>query len=321
MMIGSPLEEVSRISEARSQLREAISLYYFCFHLRENQGAMNVINSALDIIDDTLEGMHWFFQDGKEDDNGAIYVSSIGLLQAIYIQLDASRQICKCLGINLTDQAQYDKIASLRNCAAGHPVLTDRENNDHKDASHFWDRSSLSWEGFTLFSTSYRSGRAKNVRRSIIFSELMRDHAALVIGRLNKALDHLKQKEVAFRNESKNLGLKDEMRSWDWLVRKIVEQADGKYNHKDSHCRMIATMIERVDAMLERIPGEGIRNETKSDIIAVMELIKNLPAIYLSNEEELQLRSYVAFLNTEINDIYKYIDSLEARLAEPVIGA
>jgi hypothetical protein len=90
--------------------------------LLKNSDNWNQICSSLDTIGDTLLSQQEYLNADYPVNHGLRYIYTYGLLQALFIQQDAMRNLSEAFGIQskLTDRLK--EIRSLRNASIGHPT-------------------------------------------------------------------------------------------------------------------------------------------------------------------------------------------------------
>src|SRR5205814_9072236 len=96
----------------------------------------NTIASALDTLADTAEAIS-AYGEGSEMDRSHIYLASYGVLQALYVQQDATFWLCKLLDVDpvsgfegpgewARSVAPLEAARMARNNSVGHPVRREK---------------------------------------------------------------------------------------------------------------------------------------------------------------------------------------------------
>lgn len=113
--------------------------------LRADTPRWNMVCSALDTIGDAQLAIREYL-DGKlsAPTHGITYLAIYGVLQTLYVQQDALRDLGRAVGIELELPDDLKAIRDIRNAAAGHPT------NHRKRFSNTINRNAMSAAGFEL---------------------------------------------------------------------------------------------------------------------------------------------------------------------------
>jgi len=179
------------IYELVSQIREYIEKPWKQYTLLETPLWFQ-LTSALDMIEDMEHAIN-AYEELESPSLPLLYLSTVGVLQALFVQQDAMNHLIEALGYRVddffdeTDKAQMKNIREIRNQAIGHPTKRDRPKPTQYN---YIIQRTLSLEGFEIlfFWEDGRQGHRKvdlpnliSLQRSIIQNTL-----AKVISRLSR---------------------------------------------------------------------------------------------------------------------------------------
>ncbi|MEA2583880.1 MAG: hypothetical protein QOF33_1965, partial [Thermomicrobiales bacterium] len=112
-----------------AKIRDHINGPRLNYILSRNSGKWNQLCSSLDIVEDTQLAIDAYCAaddsaDGTNRNVGQQYLALYGLLQALFLQQDASAHLCEALDIpfDLKDFPRLDAIRDVRNASIGHPT-------------------------------------------------------------------------------------------------------------------------------------------------------------------------------------------------------
>jgi hypothetical protein len=147
--------ELGALQDLASRFRSLINEPRRHHAIFQRQRDFNFICSAMDIIDDILFALRSYTTQ-HHDDQGLAYLEIFGVLQALFVQQDAVRQLYRIVtggAINL--ETEYPDIKAIRDVrvrVAGHPV-------GGAGGSHFIVRYTVSKWGFELWKYDQTGGR------------------------------------------------------------------------------------------------------------------------------------------------------------------
>jgi hypothetical protein len=146
-ILKSIKEKVKHIGNFEDSVRAYINTTRYQSNLLKDSDNWNQICSSLDTIDDTLYSQLDYLDSEYPSSNGLKYIFTYGLLQAMFIQQDAMRNLSEAFGVQFELTDRLKEIRSLRNASIGHPT-----KNTIKKVTYFnyISRVSLTKSGFTL---------------------------------------------------------------------------------------------------------------------------------------------------------------------------
>jgi hypothetical protein len=117
------------LSDARELIHDALEYLHSYDQHRPINLDFKKAFGATDTLLDMSEVLHAFEKSGWPDDLGMSYLLTLGTLQALVIQQDATKHLCEVFGIKFLPQ-QHPELLSIRDIrarAAGHPSRHGRD--------------------------------------------------------------------------------------------------------------------------------------------------------------------------------------------------
>ena len=266
--------------EYTQKIRDIINKQRKSHILSKNRALWNQLLSSLDVIEDTQEAIDAYsaseFGKGKRGEYLAIY----GLLQALYVQQDAIKNLGESLKIPITlkDYPALEYIRNIRNRSIGHPTKKgetnekkDKPNKEKPNSYHFISRTTLCPKGFQLLSFYYDG---KREFKDISTVDLIEDQGKYISEILISVTNKLEQEEMAhkekFRDEKLTSIFPD---SLDYHFQKLLESTESKEQNKLGviNLRQIKKSLED---FRETLANRGIELETYDSIKYVYEQIE-----------------------------------------------
>lgn len=143
-----------RIQALEHAVREFINTGRHQVTLLSSRDTWNQICSSLDVIGDTVLSLEDYLSSPYPESVGLKYIYTYGILQSLFLQQDAVRDLSEAFSIPHTLSRTLEKIRDIRNAAIGHPT-----NQRIKKATHYnyISRISLQKSCFTLMRSSAES--------------------------------------------------------------------------------------------------------------------------------------------------------------------
>lgn len=173
--------------------------------LLKNRALWNQLCSCLDVIGDSELAIDAYSARSFGEEDGTEYLAIYGLLQALFLQQDAIRNLCESLGIPrlIENYPRLQEVREIRNDSIGHPTKKDRNRGRKKKdqpifSYHHISRSSLSPKGFQLISY-YSNGKSEF--KDVSIPDLITDQKKYVSEILLSIVDRLEQEEKAHKEK------------------------------------------------------------------------------------------------------------------------
>ena len=150
-MINHINKILERIGSAEESVRSYINTTRYQTDLLKNLDNWNQICSSLDTIGDTIFSIEDYLSSEYPENTGLKYIFTYGILQSLFIQQDAVKNLAEAFELDITLSDKLRDIRLLRNASIGHPT-----KNKVKKVIYFnyISRPTLSKNGFTLLRSS-----------------------------------------------------------------------------------------------------------------------------------------------------------------------
>jgi hypothetical protein len=244
------------IGELEQQIRDFINNPRKRHALMQDIAAWKMLCSCLDTVGDTELAIRAYEQSGTPPTVGDLYLLVYGVLQALFIQQDAVKNLCQALAIHYEPDKLLKEIRDIRNDSAGHPT----KRRDGKWLTYnSISRSSLTKEGFALMTTYSDKNRRPLFRhRSIEPLTLIKTQREVIQKDLTDVLTKLRTEEANHRAKYRDQKLQNIFPSMpiNYLA-KIYDAIDGRipWEFGAMHIELVAKVIE---AFKERLKERGI---------------------------------------------------------------
>ncbi|MCK4236948.1 MAG: hypothetical protein KAX38_07495 [Candidatus Krumholzibacteria bacterium] len=141
---------MSNIAKHTARIRNVINILKVTDELVKNRKQWLILTSALDVLEDTNLAIDSYSKHfGTKMEFASGYLEIYGVLQAMFIQQTAVKNIFETFKIPFDKSEVLNSIRLIRNKAIGHPM------NQGKGSSHYITRVSMCWEGFTLLKAGH----------------------------------------------------------------------------------------------------------------------------------------------------------------------
>ncbi len=175
-------------------------------HLLKDKGLWNQLCSSMNVIEDTELAIKSFVNKEFKEDFGILYLAVYGLLQSLFLQQDATKNLNESLGYGIIEFKNFQKLQTIRNIrndAIGHPT----KRNHRKSLSyHYISRATLNYKGFQLL-TFYSNG--SHQFKDIDISKCIADQNTGIRSILISIIDKLKKEETEHKQKFINEKLED----------------------------------------------------------------------------------------------------------------
>lgn len=163
-MLDDTKEAIKRIHSIEESVRKFINTTRYQTELLKDIDAWNQICSSLDTIGDTLYSIEDYIDATYPESVGLKYIYTYGLLQALFTQQGAMRDLSEAFQIKFELSKKLKFIREIRNASIGHPT-----KNNVKGSTYFnyISRMTLSKYGFTLM-RSYEQGKTEFIEVELL---------------------------------------------------------------------------------------------------------------------------------------------------------
>ncbi len=217
-----------------------------------DKSRFNKICSSLDTIGDTEYAFHEFNKLTTKFDTGILYLLTYGVLQAIFLQQDAIRNLGESLGVKVELPKELKEIRDLRNDAIGHPTKRGVNRRKGMFSFHHISRSTLSLHGFDMISTYSHSNEYHH--RYVDLREVVKIQHACSLSIMKEIYEYIRKEENIHRKKYMNNKLKDIFDdSYPYLFEKVREsmREDGHREFGLTNFKLLINMIHELKEKLE----------------------------------------------------------------------
>jgi hypothetical protein len=165
--------------------------------LRADTARWNQVCSSMDAIDDVELALSSYLEGRPEtQSDGENYLVVYGVLQLLYVEQDAAKNLGEPVGIQVKFEGELWEIRNVRNAAVGHPT-----KNQYRKESNFIVRHSLSRGGFELM----RMGADGSLKReSVGLISIVNRQRTAIARILEEARTAMEKEELEHRRQHRN---------------------------------------------------------------------------------------------------------------------
>ncbi len=175
--------------------------------LLKEKKVWNQLTSSMDVIQDTDIAIDSYLENEFPKDYGEKYIWIYGVLQNLFVQQDAVKNLIESLDLNPSVEKPLEKIRDIRdirNKATGHP--TKKGWGKSKFTFHFISRSTINRNGFQLMSCMEND----QIKFSNIYiTEHIKKQRGIIIKILGNIMKELNKEETAHKKKFTNEKLAD----------------------------------------------------------------------------------------------------------------
>ena len=170
-MIDKIKLSLKQISLEEESVRKYINTTRYQTELLQDLDVWNKICSSLDTIGDTILSIDDYLSSEYPKSTGLKYIFTYGLLQSLFIQQDAVKQLAEAFEVNFSLNEKLKNIRAIRNASVGHPTKNLVKGTVFYN---YLSRITISKSGFTLMRSSegHRHDFAEIDLYSIIWDQL-----------------------------------------------------------------------------------------------------------------------------------------------------
>lgn len=160
------------------------------FNLLKNHKLWNQLCSSLDVIEDSDLALSAYIDSKFEEDDGEKYLRLYGLLQALFLQQGAVKNLSESLELpnDLSTYSKLKEIRDIRNDSVGHPTKRGRNDKSY----HYISRISITKSKFQLISYYENS---KTIFRDILVIDLIKEQRKYLSKILKKIIKVFKAEQ------------------------------------------------------------------------------------------------------------------------------
>jgi len=247
-----------------SKIRELIAKPRKAYNIRKVLPHWHQLCASMDVIEDTELAIDAFLSIENENDHGKLYLLTYGVLQCLYAQQDAVKNLCEALKIKL-DFGKYQsikQIREIRNESIGHPS---KKKAGDVLSFHRIMRVSLDVKGFELLS-DHSDGRFET--KTVSIYDCIQEQRRHLTEVLKDVVKYLKKEEEEHKMKFKNEKLED---SFGYDVRyhcgSMSESISSPMHHPPEMALADIEMIKKaIENFLNALSKRGISLDTYDSI-------------------------------------------------------
>lgn len=298
------------IHDLQSQIRNYINKPRVLHAISQDSRSWNQLSSALDVIDDTYSAITAYQESDWPDNTGLQYIYLYGLLQALFLQQDAVRDLSNSLGIDYPENQELKAIRDIRNDAVGHPT-----NRNYGQSHHFISQTSIRKDSFTLMSFRTDTDPVfKNIDLASLIEKQIQEVAVL----LKNVISILEENEMAHKGKFSDEKLTEHFPpTMDYYFQKIFESihTPSKREMGSIHLKLVHDLYKKlIDKLKER--GEYPANdvlvyETDEILYPVQKLTDYFDNNDSNNLSDKDAHIFASFIAQKHSYILKILDEID----------
>jgi hypothetical protein len=282
----------------------------------------------MDVIEDTDLAIQAFRDPRKKtlrNDPGFMYLKTYGVLQALFLQQDATKHLAGCFGIE-EQSLSSSRLREVRNDSIGHP--TARKERKVKTAKipesvHMISRITMSERGFEYLS-DFDDGRTKS--KKVDFPQMFAKQEAAIAHDLSiiimKAEDDIRTHKSKFRDKRLADRLPD---SLGYSIEKIIlatctsdEKKVGLFN--------LEYLLKQLDELRSSLDERGVRldDEPVEDCYSYLDHVGTFLANYFGGPSNQAPRGddksayiFARHLRDRVEELRKIASEIDRYYEEP----
>ena len=267
------------------------------FNLLKNHKFWNQLCSSFDVIEDSDLAIDAYLNREFSKNDGEKYLRLYGLLQALFLQQDAVKNLRESLGLpnDLRTNSKLKEIRDIRNDSVGHPTKRGRNDKSY----HYISRISITKSKFQLISYFEND---KTIFRDILVIDLIKEQRKYLSKIFKEVIKVLRAEEKAHKEKFKMEKLEAIFpNTLSYYIEKIFENI-GKLDCAKLGLVHVKLVKEVMDKLKESLQKRGIEIDTYESIKYLYELLE-----YPITELELYFYGLKAKEEARINDKTAYI--------------
>ncbi|EIJ35290.1 hypothetical protein [Thiothrix nivea] len=241
----------------------------------------NQICSSLDVISDTIMAILSYCSNDYPKDTGLQYIYTYGLLQSLFIQQDAVKNLTKAFGEEYQISESLKKIRDIRNSAIGHPTYEPTKENVYYT---YLSRNTLSKESFSYMRSS---ASGEDFFHDVNIEEIL---------------------------ESQLLGVLDKYK----FISDLLIETDKKHKERHREQLMVNIFPSSMSYLFQKV-AQAIYSPDVSNVAFGGSMLESIERIYRDFEKELMNRNEIQgneYLKYDLDQYFHAIDKLRKYFKE-----
>jgi hypothetical protein len=260
----------ANIWHIQSEIRDIINISRNRKKIYENRSNFLQIISCLDTIQDTEYGIHSYLDSYPEKlkkNKGFLYLTTYGILQLIFVQQDAIKNLSEAFGVEFELPVELKIIRDIRNRSTGHP--TKKTEHRKKEIYSFNQilNYSLNYSGFKFW--TFYSDVKEREETEFNCIDKIEENRKFCSQLLNNILTKLKNDENNHRKKYMNEKLVIIFDQMSYLFEKVKEGITDTKPIEFSR-GIFKDLVKKIDTFDEKLKErneDGCIDSYKEDLI------------------------------------------------------
>lgn len=251
---------MNEVQELESEIRKLINLPRKHALLRESAAVFGMCCSALDVIGDTELALEAYMAADSPMERqdlhsvGSLYITIYGILQVLYVQQDAVKNLAKSLRLPYKHSDAIREVREVRNAAVGHPTL---QNHATPHAFNHISRITMCQDGFQML-THRADGSSGSSQVNV--PELIGQQRTEVTMALHGMLNALREEEMAHRKQFRDNKLASLFPSTLGYTHEKIGEAIPQPDMRDFGAGMLDSVAECAGQLAAALKERGVED-------------------------------------------------------------
>ncbi|WP_417227136.1 hypothetical protein [Amphritea sp.] len=263
----------NEILELQESIYEYINTNRYQADLIRDLSVWNQICSSLDVISDTTMAILSYCTGTYPNDKGLQYIYTYGLLQSLFIQQDAVKNLTKAFGQDYEISDELKQIRNIRNSAIGHPTYEPVKKNVYYT---YLSRNTLSKNGFSYMRSS---GNGEDVFHDVNVEEIL---------------------------EAQLLGVLEKYK----YISDVLKKADEEHKEKYKEILVVDIFPSSMSYSFQKV-AQGICSPEKGNVSFGGSMLESIERTYRSFEKELMDRNELQGNESLKYDLDQYFHAID----------
>ena len=319
------MKEFERIHFLDTSIRDIINRPRTQYILLQGRKGWNQLCSALDLLGDTTLSIESYWNAEFPAEIGRKYLMIYGVLQSLFLQQDAIKQIAEVLETHLELPDDLKKIRDIRNLSIGHPS---KKGKGQKQTSHFISRVTMSKGGFQLMSSNSEDDRT--YFQTIDLIDAIEKQQKLAIKLLEDLLSQLNSRDEEHKKRHRGMKVSDIFpQTMGYYFSKILEGTHSQLSaYRGWGKAHVDHVLQKYDAFRKELENRGELPANEGIAYEIDEMLYPLNKLrdFFENPEKSNLEpkdaaifaEFARMRHSEIAQIAKEIDERYQEKSEPL---
>lgn len=267
------MKESKSLYDLTEEIRKLINDNEKQYFLIQNKPMWNQLCSSLNTIEDTDVAIKSYEDLDENQEDGVKYLMLYGVLQSLYVQQDAVRNLCEVLDIKISykDYPNLENIRIIRHKTTGHPTKITRKTNGIRHQSSYVMKFNTS-KDYTL--ASY-SDRGKDSFSEISIINLIKPQRETLSKILTAVIKTLKKEKKEFKRKYKEDKLSSVIpQTSDYHIQKFFDVIWGEGDPKITLAIDFKSIQHIFEDLKNKLKAKGLSIDTYGSIKEIYDFIE-----------------------------------------------